>query len=151
VLPCGRGKMPGTRAGLFPEKVLLWREGRGWGIRILHTRFLQYFIQYCFVCRPSDSIVSEDARIEPRTVATSIWPLSRFHPPLSYRTRPSFANRKIEQREVYFWFGLVWKRLVRRTKSICHKETRRKKNMNVYLESKIVVLKKDGFLLSNHF
>jgi hypothetical protein len=29
-----------------------------------------YFIQHCFICRPSDSTVSEDAGIEPRTVAT---------------------------------------------------------------------------------
>jgi hypothetical protein len=27
-----------------------------------------YVIQHCFICRPSDSTVSEDARIEPRTV-----------------------------------------------------------------------------------
>jgi hypothetical protein len=27
-------------------------------------------IQHCFVCRPSDSTVSGDAEIEPRTVAT---------------------------------------------------------------------------------
>jgi hypothetical protein len=30
-----------------------------------------YCIQHCFICCPSDSTVSEDARIEPRTVATS--------------------------------------------------------------------------------
>ncbi len=30
----------------------------------------KYFIQHCFICRPSDSTVSEDAGIEPRTVAT---------------------------------------------------------------------------------
>jgi hypothetical protein len=29
-----------------------------------------YDIQYCFIYRPSDSTVSEDAGIEPRTVAT---------------------------------------------------------------------------------
>ena len=29
-----------------------------------------YDIQHCFICRPSDSIVSVDAGIEPRTVAT---------------------------------------------------------------------------------
>jgi hypothetical protein len=29
-----------------------------------------YCIQHCFICRPSDSTVSEDAGIEPRTVAT---------------------------------------------------------------------------------
>jgi hypothetical protein len=32
--------------------------------------FLMYVIQRCFICRSSDSTVSEDARIEPRTVAT---------------------------------------------------------------------------------
>ncbi len=30
-----------------------------------------YCIQHCFICRPSDSIVSQDAGIEPRTLATS--------------------------------------------------------------------------------
>ncbi len=30
-----------------------------------------YDIQYCFICRPTDSTVSEDAEIEPRTVATT--------------------------------------------------------------------------------
>ncbi len=30
-----------------------------------------YYIQHCFICRPSDSNVSEDAGFEPRTVATS--------------------------------------------------------------------------------
>jgi hypothetical protein len=32
--------------------------------------FFMYFIQHCFVCRSSDSTVSEDAGIEPRIVAT---------------------------------------------------------------------------------
>jgi hypothetical protein len=31
-----------------------------------------YCIQHCFICRPSDSTVLEDAGIEPRTVATSV-------------------------------------------------------------------------------
>jgi hypothetical protein len=31
---------------------------------------LMYYFQHCFICRPSDSTVSEDARIEPRTVTT---------------------------------------------------------------------------------
>jgi hypothetical protein len=30
-----------------------------------------YDIQHCFICHPSDSTVSEDAGIEPRTVATT--------------------------------------------------------------------------------
>ncbi len=33
--------------------------------------FFMYDIQHCFICRLSDSIVSEDAGIEPRTVATT--------------------------------------------------------------------------------
>jgi hypothetical protein len=28
--------------------------------------YFQYFIQYCFICCPSDSTVSEDAGIEPK-------------------------------------------------------------------------------------
>ncbi len=32
--------------------------------------FCSYNIQHCFICRPSDSTVPTDARIEPRTVAT---------------------------------------------------------------------------------
>ncbi len=38
--------------------------------------FLFSFIQYCFICRPSDSIVSEDAGIEPRTrIFILLWSL----------------------------------------------------------------------------
>jgi hypothetical protein len=32
--------------------------------------FFMHFMQHCFICRPSDSTVSEDARFAPRTVAT---------------------------------------------------------------------------------
>jgi hypothetical protein len=32
--------------------------------------FSLYYIQHCFICRPSDSTVPTDAGIEPRTVAT---------------------------------------------------------------------------------
>ncbi len=32
--------------------------------------YVLYDIQHCFICRPSDSTVSEDAEVEPRTVAT---------------------------------------------------------------------------------
>ncbi len=32
--------------------------------------FFMYVIQHCSICRPSDSPVTEDAGIEPRTVAT---------------------------------------------------------------------------------
>jgi len=50
--------------------------------------FLMYVIQHCFICRPSDFTVSEDARIEPRTVATLALTarrsnhLARSYPPL---------------------------------------------------------------------
>ncbi len=48
--------------------------------------FLDFFIffsldcfQHCFICRPSDSTVSEDAGIKPRTFATCIghWSVRR--------------------------------------------------------------------------
>jgi hypothetical protein len=32
--------------------------------------FFSYYIQHCFICRPSDSTVPTDVGIEPRTVAT---------------------------------------------------------------------------------
>ncbi len=34
--------------------------------------FFNYFIQSCFICRPLDSIVPEDAGIEPKTVVTLV-------------------------------------------------------------------------------
>ncbi len=33
-------------------------------------QIISYYIQHCFICRPSDSTVPTDAGIEPRTVAT---------------------------------------------------------------------------------
>jgi hypothetical protein len=38
--------------------------------RLQNSLFYMYDIQHCFVCHPSDSTVSKDAGIEPRTVAT---------------------------------------------------------------------------------
>ena len=49
-------KMLGSNPGLLQHLTLL---------------FCMYFIKHWFICRPSDSTVSEDAEIEPRTVATS--------------------------------------------------------------------------------
>ena len=37
-----------------------------------------YCIQHCFICRPSESTVSEDTGIEPRTVAPSALAARRF-------------------------------------------------------------------------
>jgi hypothetical protein len=55
--------------------------------------FLKYFIHYCFICRPSDSTVSEEAGIEPRTVATM---------PLAVRSSDHLArlNIKYPRREI---------------------------------------------------
>jgi hypothetical protein len=39
--------------------------------------FFMFDIQHCFICRPSDSTVSEDAGIEPRIVATMAWTVMR--------------------------------------------------------------------------
>jgi hypothetical protein len=39
--------------------------------------FSMYCIQHCFVCRPPDFTVSEDAGIEPRTIATSALAIRR--------------------------------------------------------------------------
>jgi hypothetical protein len=45
-----------------------------------------YLVQQCFICRPSDSTVSEDAGIEPRTVATLTLAVRRCN--LSARSYP---------------------------------------------------------------
>jgi hypothetical protein len=52
-----------------------------------------YFIQHCFICRPSDSTVSENAGIKPRTVATSALAVRRSShsatsSPLGYISSP---------------------------------------------------------------
>jgi hypothetical protein len=49
-----------------------------------------YCIQHCFICRPTDSTVSEDAGIEPRTVATSALSVRRSN---HYaRSHPHYAR-----------------------------------------------------------
>ncbi len=39
--------------------------------------FFLYFMQHCFICRPSESTESEDAGIQPRTVATTALVVTR--------------------------------------------------------------------------
>ncbi len=58
-----------------------------------------YFLQHCFICRLSDSTVSEDARIEPRTVAT---------PSLTVR-RSYHSARSHPLTEAGFGSALEWK------------------------------------------
>jgi len=57
-------------------RVSIWRVGFGPPSKLNRGIFWIFFfpmhyIQHCFICRPSDSTVTEDAWIEPRTVATS--------------------------------------------------------------------------------
>ena len=62
---------------------LIWNyiNPNGFAVRgIFLDFFSMYCIQHCFICRPSDSAVSEDAGIEPRTVATSDLAVRRSKP-----------------------------------------------------------------------
>jgi hypothetical protein len=52
--------------------------------------FCTYFIQHCFICRTSDSTVSEDAWNQPRAVATLTLTLRP-----SNHTAKSYAHGKI--------------------------------------------------------
>jgi len=54
-----------------------------------------YFIQHCFICSPSDSIMSEDAGIEPSTVATSEMAVRRSNHSARSRSSDDWANKKI--------------------------------------------------------
>jgi hypothetical protein len=44
---------------------------------IVFFYFLKQFIQHCFICRPSDYTVLEDAGIGSMTIATLAWEISR--------------------------------------------------------------------------
>jgi hypothetical protein len=46
--------------------------------------FFMYCILHCFICRPSDSTVSEDAGIEPRTVTTSVLTIRRSNQSVNF-------------------------------------------------------------------
>jgi hypothetical protein len=76
--------------------------------------FFQYFIQHCFICRPSDSTVSEEAGSEPRTTAwlsdrrsnhsARSHPLTRSHPqtvrshPIQISVRKKVNHAKTKKR-----------------------------------------------------
>ena len=62
-----------TVAVVYSGKVLFLEVAFSCVDQIFLNRFyfiLLYFIRHCFICRPSDSTVSEDAGIEHRAVAT---------------------------------------------------------------------------------
>jgi hypothetical protein len=61
---------------------------------VLDFSFFLYVIQHCFICRPSAFTVSEDAGIEPRTVATLA--LTARHSNHSARSHPHDAKLPIK-------------------------------------------------------
>ncbi len=63
--------------------------------------FYMYFIQHCFICRPSDSTVSEDAGIEPMTVAQRHWRSEARSHPHSARPHP-FESCYINKQKLCF-------------------------------------------------
>jgi hypothetical protein len=65
--------------------LLFYRTSHSRSIFLGHFGFFMYFIQHCFICRPSGFAVSEDAGIESRTVATLALAVRRSnHSPRSY-------------------------------------------------------------------
>jgi hypothetical protein len=52
--------------GILPPELYIFVDQRGF----LEFFLFNYVVQHCFICRPSDFSVSEDAGIESRTVAT---------------------------------------------------------------------------------
>jgi hypothetical protein len=53
-----------------PDEVHRWTQNNFFHIFGEDFLFISYFIQHCFICRPSDSTVPTYAGIESRTVAT---------------------------------------------------------------------------------
>jgi nestin len=74
-----------------------------------------YVIQHSFICRPSDSTVSEDAGIEPRTVATSALTARRSaksHPQTRLdlnHTRLDLMHTRLDLNHI--WLDLIHTRL----------------------------------------
>jgi hypothetical protein len=60
--------------------------------------FYKYCIQYCFICCALDSTVSEDAGIEPRSVATMALAFKRSNNPTLYTYVFTFHSTKISPR-----------------------------------------------------
>jgi hypothetical protein len=54
------------------------------GLPILKGDFLNVLIKHCFIRHPSDSVVSEDAIIEPIIVVILGFPYEKWVPPVSY-------------------------------------------------------------------
>ncbi len=65
--------------------------------------FCHYFIQHCFICRPSDSTVSEEVGIDPRSVMTSALAIRRFnHSGRSHPPRLYLINRRLDPQSTVY-------------------------------------------------
>ncbi len=63
--------------------------------------FSLYCFQHCFICRPSDSTVSEDTGIEPRTVAPSALAVRRSNN-IGYISSADTTPNQILRRHLYW-------------------------------------------------
>ncbi len=59
------------RSRFYKIYLKLWKYAKGGTFLGFFKKDDKYDIQHFFICRPSDSTVSEDAGVEPRTVATT--------------------------------------------------------------------------------
>jgi hypothetical protein len=79
-----------------------------------------YVISHCFIWRPSDSTMSEDAGIEPRTVADSALAARcsnhspRLHPWLRFSTKFDLIGSSTDLRFLYLYHSSVHSLLVHR-------------------------------------
>jgi hypothetical protein len=80
---------------------------------ILNFFSSKYCIQHCFIRRPSDSTVSEDAKIEPRTAATSALAVrrsnqsARSHPHTQVPKQSVKNNLTVETRIFVIVFCII--------------------------------------------
>ncbi len=66
-----------------------------------------YDIQNCFICRPSDSTVSEDAWIEPRAAVTTALAVRRSN--RSARSHPHSARSHPHSARSHPKIDMVWR------------------------------------------
>ena len=65
---------------------------RSVSLNLLHWIYFMSNIQHCFICRPSDSTVSEDAGIEPGTVANKALAVRRSNHSARYHPHCKFGS-----------------------------------------------------------
>ncbi len=66
-----------------------------------------YVIQLCFICRPSDSTVSEDTGFEPRTVATLALTARHSHNHSARSVTAGAAGVILEDDTVGYYFKIT--------------------------------------------